>query len=63
MSDINNDDPIRAMVPTNLFSQYVEGRIGYFGNIWIKQNFIPHAGMFNDGHKHNFDHVYFVPIK
>jgi hypothetical protein len=53
----NTDDPIQSMVPTNLFSRYVEGQIGYFGNIWIRQNYIPHAGMFVDGHKHNFDHV------
>jgi hypothetical protein len=50
-------DPIRAMMPTNLFSRTVEGQMGYFGNVWIRQNYIPHAGMFTQGHKHHFDHV------
>lgn len=31
--------------------------LGYFGNIWVKQNFLPNAGDFVPGHYHDFDHV------
>jgi len=31
--------------------------LGYFGNIWVRQNFLEKAGDAHPGHKHNFDHV------
>ena len=31
--------------------------LGYFGNIWVRQNIIEKAGEFFGGHKHKFDHV------
>lgn len=33
------------------------GALGFFGNIWVRQNYFPTAGMVNTGHKHDFDHV------
>jgi len=31
--------------------------LGYFGNIWVRQNMLAKAGDSHDGHKHYFDHV------
>ncbi len=31
--------------------------LGYFGNIWVRQNVLATAGEKTPGHKHNFDHV------
>lgn len=32
--------------------------LGYFGNIWVRQNLLKKSGDTNDGgHKHKFDHV------
>ena len=31
--------------------------MGYFGNIWVRQNELEKAGDSFDGHKHYFDHV------
>jgi len=31
--------------------------LGYFGNIWVRQNLLEQAGQSNTGHKHRFDHV------
>ena len=31
--------------------------LGYFGNIWVKQNVLELAGEAHDGHEHKFDHV------
>ena len=31
--------------------------LGYFGNIWVRQNVLERAGQAHDGHKHKFDHV------
>lgn len=31
--------------------------LGYFGNIWVRQNLIKYAGVSKPGHKHKFDHV------
>jgi hypothetical protein len=31
--------------------------LGYFGNIWVRQNTLAAAGDFTQGHKHHFDHV------
>lgn len=31
--------------------------LGYFGNIWVRQNLLEKAGHHMQGHKHNFDHV------
>jgi hypothetical protein len=34
------------------------GDLGYFGNIWVRQNLLEKAGDTNgEGHKHKFDHV------
>jgi hypothetical protein len=31
--------------------------LGYFGNIWVRQNVLNKAGDTFGGHKHEFDHV------
>jgi hypothetical protein len=31
--------------------------LGYFGNIWVRQNTLPNIGEAHAGHKHKFDHV------
>lgn len=31
--------------------------LGYFGNIWVRQNILEKAGDLHPGHKHHFDHV------
>jgi quercetin dioxygenase-like cupin family protein len=31
--------------------------LGYFGNIWVRQNYLAKAGDVFDGHTHDFDHV------
>jgi hypothetical protein len=31
--------------------------LGYFGNIWVRQNNFPHIGDSHAGHQHKFDHV------
>tara|TARA_R110000868_G_scaffold218216_1_gene468432 strand:+ start:1231 stop:1605 length:375 start_codon:yes stop_codon:yes gene_type:complete len=31
--------------------------LGYFGNIWVRQNILGLAGEAHDGHEHKFDHV------
>ena len=31
--------------------------LGYFGNIWVRQNVLARAGNSCEGHKHHFDHV------
>lgn len=31
--------------------------LGYFGNIWVRQNILKYAGDSYHGHKHFFDHV------
>ena len=31
--------------------------MGYFGNIWVRQNVLPNAGDSAGGHKHKFDHI------
>lgn len=31
--------------------------LGFFGNIWVRQNVIPKEGNSFGGHKHHFDHV------
>ena len=33
------------------------GDIGYFGNIWVRQNILKNAGDVFPGHTHLFDHV------
>jgi hypothetical protein len=34
------------------------GELGYFGNIWVRQNLLEKTGDTNGGgHKHKFDHV------
>lgn len=34
------------------------GDIGFFGNVWIRQNLLENVGDSNgNGHKHKFDHV------
>ena len=35
----------------------VAGDLGYFGNVWVRQNVLAKAGDSNIGHKHAFDHV------
>jgi quercetin dioxygenase-like cupin family protein len=31
--------------------------LGFFGNIWVRQNVLQKAGDRHGGHKHEFDHV------
>ena len=31
--------------------------LGYFGNIWVRQNVLEKEGENHSGHKHHFDHV------
>ena len=31
--------------------------LGYFGNIWVRQNILEKEGESHPGHKHHFDHV------
>jgi hypothetical protein len=31
--------------------------LGYFGNIWVRQNVMLTAGEVHKGHRHHFDHV------
>ena len=31
--------------------------MGFFGNIWVRQNVLEKAGQASEGHKHSFDHV------
>jgi len=31
--------------------------LGYFGNIWVRQNMLANSGDSHGGHKHYFDHV------
>jgi hypothetical protein len=31
--------------------------LGFFGNIWVRQNILEKAGDSNQGHKHSFDHI------
>lgn len=35
----------------------IRHQLGYFGNIWVRQNYIPKAGVSSIGHTHHFDHV------
>lgn len=35
----------------------IGSELGYFGNIWVRQNNIEKAGESFPGHKHKFDHV------
>ena len=35
----------------------MQHELGYFGNIWVRQNTLEHAGMTGGGHHHYFDHV------
>jgi hypothetical protein len=35
----------------------VSPELGFFGNIWVRQNVMNKAGDFVPGHKHHFDHV------
>jgi hypothetical protein len=32
-------------------------QLGFFGNIWVRQNVILKSGTISKGHKHHFDHV------
>jgi hypothetical protein len=35
----------------------VQHNLGYFGNIWVRQNYLHKAGEYMAGHLHSFDHV------
>ncbi len=35
----------------------MNGELGYFGNIWVRQNFLKCQGDKHAGHQHDFDHV------
>lgn len=39
-------------------NQQIQGHeLGYFGNIWVRQNILKKVGHCFNGHKHHFDHV------
>jgi hypothetical protein len=38
-------------------SSVQRSELGYFGNIWVRQNLLKNAGDSTAGHKHRFDHV------
>lgn len=38
-------------------SEIARHNIGYFGNIWVRENRLTKAGDSNLGHYHHFDHV------
>lgn len=38
-------------------SDVKRAELGYFGNIWVRQNLLEKAGDSTVGHKHKFDHV------
>lgn len=48
-SELDNPQELRAMPRTHA--------LGYFGNIWVRQNELRHAGEESLGHTHKFDHV------
>lgn len=48
-SELNEAPELRAMPRTHA--------LGYFGNIWVRQNELKHAGEESLGHTHKFDHV------
>ena len=35
----------------------MQHELGYFGNIWVRQNSLSRSGDSHDGHTHHFDHV------
>ena len=35
----------------------ISTELGYFGNIWVRQNTMEKTGTSHPGHKHHFDHV------
>jgi hypothetical protein len=35
----------------------VSSNLGFFGNVWIRQNILSRKGDVSNGHKHKFDHV------
>jgi|GEM_PF-910008 len=35
----------------------IRHELGYFGNIWVRKNFLRKAGESAPGHEHKFDHV------
>jgi hypothetical protein len=38
-------------------NQMLSTELGYFGNIWVRQNAMEKVGVSHPGHKHHFDHV------
>lgn len=40
-----------------LENEIVRNDLGYFGNIWVRQNYLGKAGQSNVGHVHKFDHI------
>jgi hypothetical protein len=38
-------------------TQMKSTELGYFGNIWVRQNTMELSGVSHSGHKHHFDHV------
>jgi hypothetical protein len=49
--------PITLPEGTVLPNAVSRNTLGYFGNIWVRQNTLFKAGDFAQGHKHHFDHV------
>ena len=43
-------------IPRSVVAQPVN-LMGFFGNVWMRSNFLEKIGDYTDGHKHHFDHV------
>jgi hypothetical protein len=61
--ELNNTEETLRSIPIDLpFNSQVslgifKNELGYFGNIWVRQNSLPKKGEYVEGHKHHFDHV------
>lgn len=54
-------DPVHEVampdrIPRSVIAQPVN-LMGFFGNVWMRSNFLEKTGDYTNGHKHHFDHV------
>lgn len=52
LAKIEDHAILNSTSANNLFQE-----VGYFGNVWVRQNYIPRANTAVPGHTHHFDHV------
>jgi len=45
------------MIETTNEAHPIHSELGYFGNIWVRQNILEKENDLFPGHKHHFDHV------